>query len=145
MKTLLLTCAFLFSVLTFAQKKDFKNLTPEQRVDLHLKKINNDLKLNDKQQVAVKEVLTARSQKMQSFHEQRKAMKDAGQKPTEAERTNFKKQFETQKADFDTKMKSILTPEQYSKWIEKRANHKNKLRQHRDSKKEHEGADEDSL
>ncbi len=145
MKQLLFTCAFLFSVLTFAQKKDFKNLTPEQRVDLHLKKINKDLKLDDKQQKAVKEILTARSQKMESFHEQRKTMKDAGQKPTEAERANFKKEFEAQKADFDTKMKSILTPEQYSKWLEKRADHENKFRQHRDSKKGHEGPDEDSL
>jgi periplasmic protein CpxP/Spy len=145
MKKLLLTCAFLFSVLTFAQKKDLKNLTPEQRVELNFKNLTKALKLDNNQQQAVKEILTARSEKMQSLRGQRKANKEAGKKPTEAERANFKNELEAQRADFDSKMKSILTPEQYSKWVERKAKQKDKLKQIRDAKKNNENLDDDLL
>ena len=51
------------------RKMERQELTPEQRVELQVKKMTLDLDLNDKQQKDVKALLTAQHKKMEEAKE----------------------------------------------------------------------------
>lgn len=93
-----------------------ERMTPEERNERQLKKLTSELSLDANQQVQVKQLLADRSAKTEKLREERKAKKDSNVKPTAEERAAVKKQMEDEVAANDTKMKSILKADQYTKW-----------------------------
>lgn len=109
--------------------RDMKS--PQERDQAHLQKLTTDLNLNADQQKQVGQLLSDRSTKMEML---KKSRKDAGAKPTDAERKAMKKQMEEDHKATDAKMKSILTADQYKKWTAIQKEHKDKMKDHRKDK-----------
>jgi len=104
-KKLFLAALLVVGLATFAQDKkerpsraEMEKMSPEQRNELHLKKMTSELDLNAKQQEQISQIISEKSTK-------REAMK-----------TERKNKMLEEKKEMDEKMKKILTPEQYEKW-----------------------------
>ena len=50
-----------------------------------------------------------------------------GQKPTDAQRSDMREKMQAEKNEFDSQLKGILTPEQYTKWQSLRDERKVKM------------------
>ena len=112
MKKLFVLALLLVGTSTFAQERMGENndkLTPEQRVNLQIKKLTKELNLSDKQAQELKEIVVKEI-------EQREARKAEIQ----AKKAEKKRMAEE-------RMKKILTPEQFSKWTEIRKARKEKM------------------
>ena len=86
-----------------------ENLTPEQRAELHTKKMTLDLNLNETQQAQINQLLLKMHNNRPERTKNRKEMTDA-------------QKFEAKNAMLDRRiamkkeMKQILTEEQFTKW-----------------------------
>ncbi|WP_456314653.1 hypothetical protein [Pseudomonas shirazensis] len=136
MKKLFIAALLFVGIASFAQEIDQKpardqkeRLTPEQRNEKQLQKLTAELSLNANQQTQVKQLLAERSSKAEKFREARKNKKDSNVKPTEADREAFKKEMLAEKEANDTKMKSILSADQYTKWHSLQEKNKDKARE----------------
>lgn len=103
------------------RKMERQELTPEQRVELQVKKMTLDLDLNDKQQKDVKALLTAQHKKMEEAKAKRQATKTENKKPTSEERYAMKSKMLDEQIAFKADMKKILTEKQMEKWEEQKA------------------------
>jgi periplasmic protein CpxP/Spy len=122
-KKLFIIALFAIGFTSFAQEGDkqmskdqMEKMTPEQRTEKQLEKLTSDLNLDAKQQEQIRQVLVEHETKRADFKTKRGERKAKAQKPTSEEREAFKKEMTDNKANMDTKMKSILTPEQFEKW-----------------------------
>lgn len=108
------------SLLTFAQDRKIKReeFTPEQRVELQVKKMTLDLDLNEKQQKDLKALLMQQSKKREEAKAKHDAAKEAGTKPTSEERFAMKNKMMDEKIAFKSEMKKILNEKQMAKWEE---------------------------
>ncbi len=107
------------------------NLTPEQRVDLRVKKMTTSLDLNADQQAKMKKILLERSIERSGMYKNRNEM-------TVVQKEEAKKNMLDRRIAFKKQMTEILTKEQVTKWeslqSEKRGKtkggkmHKNKLK-----------------
>jgi hypothetical protein len=136
MKKLFIAAMLFIGVAGFAQDTDQKperehkeKLTPEQRNEKQLQKLTTELSLDASQQAQVKQLLTERSAKAESFKEARKAKKENNEKLTAEEKAAFKKQMEDEVAANDAKMKSILKADQYTKWKSLQEQKREKMRE----------------
>jgi periplasmic protein CpxP/Spy len=86
-----------------------ENLTPEQRAELHAKKMTLDLNLNETQQAQVNQLLLDMEKNKPERPENRKEMTDA--QKFEAKNTMLDRRIAMKK-----EMKKILTEEQFTKW-----------------------------
>jgi hypothetical protein len=136
MKKLFIAAMLFIGVASFAQDTDQKperehkeKLTPEQRNEKQLQKLTTELSLDASQQAQVKQLLTERSAKAESFKEARKAKKENNEKLTAEEKAAFKKQMEDEVAANDAKMKSILKADQYTKWKSLQEQKREKMRE----------------
>ncbi|MCZ4317386.1 hypothetical protein O4H26_00105 [Aequorivita viscosa] len=93
-----------------------ENLTPEQRAELHTKKMTLDLNLNEAQQIKVNQTLLDLQKDKPKRTESRKEMTDA--QKFEAKSAMLDRRIAMKKA-----MKEILTEEQFAKW-EKKQQHR---------------------
>ena len=109
--------------------RDMKS--PQERDQAHLQKLTADLNLNADQQKQVSELLSDRSTKMAMLKKSR-----GDKKPTDAEKAAMKKQMEEDHKATDTKMKSILNADQYTKWTAIQKEHEDKMKTHRKDKKQ---------
>lgn len=116
MKKLVLIALLVVGMTSFAQvekeklgKAGMEKLTPEQRQEKHLKRLTAELNLNTNQQAQVGKILAENGEK-------REAMKANQEKPTEEQKSEFKKQRDEEKAVVNEKMKKILSAEQFEKW-----------------------------
>jgi len=145
MKKLFIAAMLFVGIASFAQDMDQKpareqreRMTPEQRNEKQLQKLTTELNLDASQQAQVKQLLADRSEKAEKFREARKEKKDSNTKPTAEEKAAFKKQLEDEIAANDAKMKSILKPDQYTKWKalqeEKKDKMKEKMKEHKKDK-----------
>ena len=86
MKKLFVLALLVVGLTTFAQEKgkrgDFKEMTPEQRTEMQVKKMTKDLDLNEKQQKEVKELLASQKEDRSEMMEKRKEMKETAEKAT---------------------------------------------------------------
>lgn len=123
MKKLALAVIAIIGLTVQAQDKKMarQELTPEQRVELQVKKMTLDLDLNDKQQKEVKVLLTAQHKKMEEAKAKRKAAKAENRKPTSEERYAMKNKMLDEQIAFKADMKKILTEKQMEKWEEQKA------------------------
>ncbi|WP_228520519.1 hypothetical protein [Flavobacterium sp. CSZ] len=111
-------------------KRDLKS--PQERDQAHLQKLTTDLNLNADQQKQVTELLSERTTKISMLE---KSRKDTGVAPSDAEKKAMRKQMEVDHKAFDTKMKSILNADQYTKWTAIQKERKDKMKEHRKGKK----------
>jgi protein CpxP len=138
MKKLIIALVLGMGLTGFAQESatkttraDIEKMTPEQRQQKHLAHLTKELTLDAKQQEAVGKILAEKSAKAQDVKTQREARKTSGDKMTTEERTAFKNAVLAEKADTEAKMKTILSADQYQKWVNMREENKEKMKERR--------------
>ena len=138
MKKLIIALVLGMGLTGFAQeaapqpnRANMEKMTPEQRQQKQLAHLTKELTLDAKQQEAVGKILAEKSAKAQDARTQKEARKSGGEKMTDAERDAFKTKIQTEKADTEAKMKAILSPDQYKKWLDMREDTKEKIRERR--------------
>jgi len=108
------------------KKEHHEPFTPEQRAELRAKHLTLALDLTDKQQTELQKLFLTHAQEMKKMHEQRKADRKAGKKPTQEERFAMaSKRLDAQIAA-KRDVKKILTAEQYAEFekIKDKGEHK---------------------
>lgn len=116
MKQFVMAALLMTGVATFAQTEAQpvavsarplkEKLTPELRA----KQLTDELGLDAKQQGQVQELFINQDKARAEFKEQRKAATD------EKTKADLLAKVKTDRIDFNTKMKAILTEEQFKKW-----------------------------
>lgn len=126
MKKLVVAALLVVGMTSFAQEKmeDPKSqLTPEQKVNLQIRKLTKELNLNENQ---IKEIRIVALKEIE-LREARKAEMEASKKLSKEEMKARKAKFEEERTLAEARMKKILTPEQFTKWIEIRKARKEKM------------------
>lgn len=126
MKKIIVVALLIVGMTGFAQerrqmrsdKTEMEQLTPEQRNQLHLKKLTLDLDLNATQQKEMSKIIAEQSAKREAAMAERKASKDANKKIKADERFARKNKMLDEKIAMKERMKKILNPEQMKKWEE---------------------------
>jgi len=138
MRKLVLVAALVVSTLTFAQERGKKgeNLTPEQKVELHVKKMSKDLNLDANQQEQVKSILLENTKKREAKKAELKARRDKGEKLSKDEKATLENQMLDNQTEHKAQMKKILSAEQYIKWEEKFEKRSEKREERKHEKKE---------
>jgi hypothetical protein len=131
MKKLFTAAMLIASIVTFAQvqketnkRAETEKFTPNQQNELQLKKMTLELDLNAKQQEQMKAIIAEKTAKRNAMMEERKEKKT---KPTTDERFSKKSKMLDEQIAMKAKMKTILSPEQFTKWDKMKGN-KNKKR-----------------
>ncbi|HXA02837.1 MAG TPA: hypothetical protein VNW99_12660 [Cytophagaceae bacterium] len=99
-----------------------KEHSPEQRADVHVKKMTQDLSLSSDQVPKVKAIVLDKTQKMDAI------------KAKYANSTDKKAMHQEMKTIHDqkeTELKAVLTPEQYTKHVQMREQEKQKRMQNK--------------
>lgn len=141
MRKLILVATVLFGIAASAQHFERKGgdekeqLTPEQRTELHVKRLTLELDLNDNQQKEVEKLLLADCKKREQFKEVVKARKEEGKKPTKDERFAMQNQRLDNEIAMKREMKKILTPEQYEKFEKIKMERKEEIKERKPRKR----------
>jgi hypothetical protein len=130
MKKVLIAALLIVGLSSFAQERrerpnraEMENLTPEQRNQLIVKKMTLELDLNAKQQGQISQIIAEQSAKRETMKAERKA---SSEKPTTEERFAMKNKMLDEQIAMKAKMKSILSPEQFTKWEAMKEKHQEK-------------------
>ncbi|RWX03846.1 hypothetical protein [Flavobacterium cerinum] len=117
MKTWILAVVIMIGITVHAQtKKEHKEaLTPEQRVELRVKKLTLALDLTNKQQKEMKVLLLSKETERQQVIEKLKSENKAKKELTADERFAIKNNALDKKIEMKEEMKKILTKEQIEK------------------------------
>lgn len=127
MKHLILIAIAFVTLQTTAQDKKkhqregrmemMKDLTPEERATIKTKHMTLELDLSTSQQAQVKDLFLQEAKERQKKMEARQNKdKDEKSKPTKEEYVQKINENLDDKIEMKTKMKAILSPEQYEKW-----------------------------
>ena len=137
MKKVIVAALLVVGLTAFAQEKEGRRagkekLTTEQKVDFQVKKMTNDLNLNEKQAKDVRVLVTKEVEKREA---KRAEMQDLKTK----KRAEMKAEMETEQVAVSADMKKILTAEQFVKWgkirDERKENFKEKMAERREKRK----------
>ena len=119
MKKVCIVALLVIGLSSFAQERkerhskgEMEQMTPEQRNQLHLKKMTLDLDLNAKQQEQLTKILADQSAKREAIKAEHKAKMEEAK----AIRFEMKKKILDEQIEMKNKMKSILSAEQFAKW-----------------------------
>ena len=145
MKKLFIAALLVVGMTSFAQEKKarperakMEQMTPEQRNQLHLKKMTLELDLNASQQKEMSKVIAEQSAKREAKMAERKATKDSVKKLTSDEIFAKKSKMLDEQIVMKERVKKILTPEQYKKWddMKSKRHHgmKKRMMHHKDRK-----------
>lgn len=121
MKKLILMVALLVGMTTLAQGRKGEGKgkpNPEEHIEKMVAKMTADLNLNDKQQSDIKVFFLEQAKTREAKREKMKERKENGQKPTDEEIAQMKKNRADEELAAKNKMKSILSEEQYKQWTE---------------------------
>lgn len=139
MKKLIIAALLLVGVCNFAQEanapknksgKGSKEMkSPEQRTEAMLAKMTAELNLDAKQQAQIKPIIAEQSVKMEAMRVQMKANKESGVMPSDTDKKAMKKARMEDKAATDTKIKAILSPDQFVKYQAMQEAEKNKMKE----------------
>ncbi len=139
MKKLIIAVLLFVGVSNFAQeanapknKKDkgSKEMkSPEQRNEAMLAKMTTELNLDASQQAQIKPIIAEQSVKMEAMRAQQKANKESGVAPSDADKKAMRKTRMEDKAATDTKIKAILSPDQFVKYQAIQEAEKNKMKE----------------
>lgn len=143
MKNLIVTALLLLSACTFAQEKMGNESNPhrkghlqhEEREAIRLKKLTSELNLDAKQQEQIKVFMSEQKAKREAFMKERMANKEAEKEPTKEELKARREKMQGAKKEMDEKLKSILTPEQFTKWSAIKEEAKDKMKEKRKERK----------
>ncbi len=140
MKNLILVLALAFGMTAFAQerkmgKEEREKLTPQERVDLQVKRLTKELDLSTKQAEQVKTLMTKKSEIREAKKKEMDAIRATGTKPTAEEREAMKTKMQDEVASLKKEMKTILTADQYTKWEQNFEERKDKMLEKRSEKK----------
>lgn len=140
MKKVCIVALLVIGLSSFAQERkerhpkgEMEQMTPEQRNQLHLKKMTLDLDLNAKQQEQLTKILADQSAKREAM----KAENKAKMEEAKAIRFEMKKKILDEQIEMKNKMKSILSAEQFSKWEMKKEKNNKRMGEGRKKHKEH--------
>ncbi|MDI5886437.1 MULTISPECIES: hypothetical protein [Flavobacterium] len=125
MKKLFIAALLVVGMTSFAQEKKaiperakMEQMTPEQRNQLHLKKMTLELDLNASQQKEMSKIIAEQSAKREAKMAERKATKDSVKKLTSDELFAKKSKMLDEQIVMKEKMKKILSADQFNKWDE---------------------------
>lgn len=140
MKKVCIVALLAIGLSSFAQERkerhpkgEMEQMTPEQRNQLHLKKMTLDLDLNAKQQEQLTKILADQSAKREAIKAEHKAKMEEAK----AIRFEMKKKILDEQIEMKNKMKSILSAEQFSKWEMKKEKNNKRMGEGRKKHKEH--------
>lgn len=142
MKKLVVAALLVVGMTTFAQERmgeRKEKLTPEQRVNLQVKKLTKDLSLNEKQVLEIKALVAKEAEKREANRAAMDAKRASGTKPTKEEMKAHKAKVQEDQAAMDANMKKILTADQYAKWVQKREERKEKMEEKKGDRKKEKG------
>lgn len=108
------------------QGNDMEQFTPEQRSELHVKKLTLELDLNESQQKEIRAFITDKNTKMEAHKAAMKAMRDKDVKPTTEERFTMKMNMLDEQIAIKKRMEKILNPKQFEKWNALKGDHQGK-------------------
>jgi Spy/CpxP family protein refolding chaperone len=146
MKKLFIVALLVVGMTSFAQEKKarperakMEQMTPEQRNQLHLKKMTLELDLNASQQKEMSKIIAEQSAKREAKMAERKATKDSVKKQLTSDEIFAKKsKMLDEQIVMKERMKKILTPEQYKKWDDMKGKRhhgmKKRMMHHKDGK-----------
>ena len=123
--TLGLALGLVFTVSAQKKKDSKKDFTPEQKLELAVKKMTLNLDLNQSQINQIKPILKSKIAKKEAFKKQKEEFKKSGKELTSDERFKMHSQRLDSKIAFKNEMKQILSAEQYVKF-EKMQAHRGK-------------------
>lgn len=133
MKNLVLAALLSIGMVGFAQNRgDKQKMTPEQRTEKQVERLTTELNLNVDQQKKVSDLLTTESAEMQKLRAERR---NRTTKPSAAEREAIKKQMIGAKDVHNTKMKAILTTDQYTTFIANQEKKETQMRERMNQRK----------
>ncbi len=140
MKKVCIVALLVIGLSSFAQERkerhpkgEMEQMTPEQRNQLHLKKMTLDLDLNAKQQEQLTKILADQSAKREAMKAEHKVKMEE----TKAIRFEMKKKILDEQIEMKNKMKSILSAEQFAKWEMKKEKNNKRMGEGRKKHKEH--------
>ena len=140
MKKVCIVALLVIGISSFAQERkerhpkgEMEQMTPEQRNQLHLKKMTLDLDLNAKQQEQLTKILADQSAKREAMKAEHKVKMEE----TKAIRFEMKKKILDEQIEMKNKMKSILSAEQFAKWEMKKEKNNKRMGEGRKKHKEH--------
>ncbi len=130
MKKLIIAALLVVSVSAFAQGGQGQRMSPEERTKAQLEKLTTELKLDEKQIEQIKPILTEQSVKNQAMRTEMMGGGSPGDMTDEQREAFRKKRTEITEAT-NTKLKAILTPEQFKKMIELEEANRQRMREAR--------------
>jgi hypothetical protein len=131
MKKVILIIALVVGLSSFAQGKrgeGREKLTPEQQVEVVLKKMNSELTLTEKQQGELRPILMEQAKTREAKMMEIKKLKEKGLKLTDEQIAQMKKNRIDEELAMKTKLKKILTEEQYTQWSNNKKDRLTKMR-----------------
>ena len=146
MKKLFIVALLVVGMTSFAQERkarperaQMEQMTPEQRNQLHLKKMTLELDLNASQQKEMSKIIAEQSAKREARMAERKASKDSTKKQLTAdERFAKKSKMLDEQIVMKERMKKILSADQYKKWDDMKGKRhhgmKKRMMHHKDGK-----------
>jgi hypothetical protein len=144
MKKMIVAALLIAGMASFAQDKkpmdkkaQAEQMTPEQRNELHLKKLTLDLGLNASQQKEMAKVISEQSAKMEKQHAEMKARKESDKKLTADERFAMESKRLDEQIAVKERVKKILTAEQFEKWEKMMEHKRGEMKEHMHEKKRH--------
>lgn len=132
MKTWILALAMMMGITVSAQEKR-EQLKPEQRAELHVKKLTLDLDLTKEQQDDLKKFLTDKNKENERYRSGR----EEGKKMSADERFALRNKMLDDKIAMKSKMRQLLRPEQFSKWESMKTERKHKITKRNKKLKKH--------
>ncbi|MDE3742743.1 Spy/CpxP family protein refolding chaperone [Maribacter polysaccharolyticus] len=128
MKKVIVLVALIVGTTAMAQQRkgnrgnSMKDLTVEQIATLQTKKMTLELDLTEAQQTKIQALNLENATKRKAKMEERKALRDSGERPKLSADEKYALQLERMDAAIAQKasMKKILNDEQYAKWEMKR-------------------------
>ena len=114
-------------------KGAMEQMTPEQRNQLHLKKMILDLDLNVKQQEQVAAIMAEQTAKREAMKAERKAKMEEAK----ANRFEMKNRMLDEQIEMKNKMKNILSVIQFSKWEMMKEKNRERTGEEKAKRKEH--------
>ena len=114
-------------------KGAMEQMTPEQRNQLHLKKMILELDLNTKQQEQVGKIMADQMAKREAIKAERKAKIEEAK----ANRFEMKNKMLDEQIEMKNKMKSILSVIQFSKWEMMKEKNRERMVEEKAKRKEH--------
>ena len=123
MRKLILVVALVVGLTTFAQGKKGEGRgkdrpNPEEHVEKVVARMTSELSLDTKQQEQVKVLLMDQAKTREAKRAAFKGRRENGDKPSDEEIAQMKKDRADEELATKTQMKKILTEDQYKKWSE---------------------------